>query len=127
MTAHDPRVALTEAEVDRLVFEFGDHTNIYALTDTVADLIAARLASELRQAGQDFLAHEAARGPARPAFVRHWLHARADALDAPQDAPRGPVGGEQGAEVAGGRSEGSCPGCGAEVRCALCGEEVAAR
>lgn len=90
MTAHDPRVTLTEAEIDRLVFEFGDHTNIYALTDTVADLIAARLAP-IRA-----LAEQWDTGCAREVLA---------ALDAPQDAPRGPVGGEQGAEVAGGRSE----------------------
>lgn len=35
---------LTEAEIERLVWEFGDHTNIYTLVDTVAAILAARLA-----------------------------------------------------------------------------------
>lgn len=101
MTAHDPRVTLTEAEVDRLVFEFGDHTNIYALTDTVADLIAARLAP-IRELA-DLLIEQGDEhvngcvGQADCAACVH--HDLMQALDAQQDAPRGPVGGEQGAEV----------------------------
>ena len=35
---------LTEAEIERLVWEFGDHTNIYTLVDTVRDILDARLA-----------------------------------------------------------------------------------
>lgn len=64
-----------------------------------------------------------ATGPERAKVPPHWrtqaesealvpVDALRNALDAPQDAPRGPVGGEQGAEVAGGRSEGEGVGKG---------------
>lgn len=62
-----------------------------------------------------------ATGPERAKVPPHWrtqaesealvpVDALRNALDAPQDAPREPVGGEQGAEVAGGRSEGERAG-----------------
>lgn len=35
---------ISPAEIERLVWEFGDHTNVYTLVDTVAELIYARLA-----------------------------------------------------------------------------------
>ncbi len=111
MTAHDPRVTLTEAEVDRLVFEFGDHTNIYALTDMMADLIAARLAPIRAPTVVDFAqwvaTNRAYNGSDHPhgqslyneclnGVLPLWaLQYARNALDAPQDAPRGPVGGEQ--------------------------------
>lgn len=137
MTAHDPRVTLTEEEVERLrvgirlAVRFGrigpNSAEIIArggtvcltpqesdeaadrLAEDVADLIAARLAP-IRALAEEW---EAAGFEIEPAQLRN-------ALDAPQDAPRGPVGGEQGAEVAGGHGDGERAGEGDYGTCCNC-------
>ena len=50
----------------------------------------------LRQAAQDFLAEHSKHGPQRPAYVRRWLQARADALTPPgqRQAAERPTGGD---------------------------------
>lgn len=112
MTAHDPRVTLTEAVAHAIANTYGVQHNsgpenwgedwtpeaeaaIAAMQPYVEQIIAARL-DRVRAVAEQW-----DNGCAREVLA---------ALDAPQDAPRGPVGGEQGAEVAGGRSEGARPG-----------------
>ena len=118
MTAHDPRVTLTEVETDLLgPFIWGGGIGVVEdkraafseeLRATVEQIIAARLAP-IRAILDAWDAWDGSPGPdGRPhpdsSSPRDRERLR-KALDAPQDAPRGPVGGEQGTEVAGGRSE----------------------
>ena len=117
-SAHDPRVTLTEAEVDRLgPFIWGGWIGVVEekraafseeMRATVEQIIAARLAP-IRALAEEWANPEllTVSGSYRAAeYAYEFADDLRKALDAPQDAPRGPVGGEQGAEVAGGRSEG---------------------
>lgn len=111
MTAHDPRVALTEAD-ENLLGPF-----IWGGWIGVAESKRDAFSRELRATVERIAAqHVAARLAPIRAVAEQWDTGCArevlDALDAPQDAPRGPVGGERGAEVAGGRSEGESAACG---------------
>lgn len=105
---------------------------LWAVSESVEQIIAARLApiralaeEATERAYWDISLREMltvqATGPERAKVPPHWrtqaesealvpVDALRNALDAPQDAPREPVGGEQGAEVAGGRSEGERAG-----------------
>ena len=101
MTAHDPRVTLTEAEQEAiwsglrrarreeapipLAAESHKTHVLWAVSEAVEQIIAARL-DRVRAVAEQWDT-----GCAREVLA---------ALDAPQDAPRGPVDGEQGAEVA---------------------------
>ena len=122
----DPRVTLTEAE-KALVTDFftaAPPGHLGPWFDLLADLIAARLApiralaDLLIEQGDEHV--DGCEGQADCAACVH--HDLMQALDAPQDAPRGPVGGEQGAEACwscdgtgslrGGQHDGeACPAC----------------
>ena len=126
MTAHDPRVTLTEADENLLgPFIWGGWIGV---AESKRDAFSRELRATVeRIAAEHVAAHlaliralekrwrtlgEHGRGQVAPHFMGIADDLR-NALDAPQDAPRRPVGGEQGAEVAGGRSEGErgceCP------------------
>lgn len=105
-TAHDPRVTLTEAEQEAiwsglrrarheeapipLAAESHKTHVLWAVSESVEQIIAARL-DRVRAVAEQWDT-----GCSREVLA---------ALDAPQDAPRGPVGGERGAEVAGGQGD----------------------
>ena len=127
MTAHDPRVTLTEADEELLgPFIWGGWIGVAegkrdafsrelraTVEQIVAEHVAARLDEQVPEGWYVVTPHHYRSLNDRLDRVRavaeQWDNGCARdvlaALDAPQDAPRGPVGAEQGAEVAGGQGD----------------------